>query len=477
MLQPFHDTDESQGLQTVIDLWESEFLPRLPAHCVEQAYALQAFERARQIRSPTDLLRGLFAYVLTSCSWRTVSCWATIIGLAEMSDRAWAKRLNQALPWLQWMLDQLLASPDVASLLPEIPCDVRILLIDASTLKQPGGTGDDWRLHLAYDLLRGAMAEVRVTDKHGAESLAPFHLRKNDVVVSDRGYGYRKNIAAAETAQAKSLFRFSPSTLPLQQEDGTPLQVITWLKEQGEGTHECQAICQDAKHRYRVRVLAQSLPPEQAEKARAKRKEEARRHGRKIQEETLYLAGWLLLVTTLDASVWDSVMTIRLYRARWQIELIFKRMKSILKLGQLRSIQPQTVHAHLTTLLVAWALQENVAQQLRGLLQALPEIMVTSALPASASDPNEEPESTPEGEQVLTPAISSWMLICLSIQTLRQMVLGQWSIARLHEVLPRLQRFLRGSPRRRLHQESHIRASLVALMTHERGAFCTFSSA
>ena len=170
MLQPLHDTDESQVLPTMIDLWESEFLPRLPAHSVDQAYALHAFERVRQIRSPTDLLRGLFAYVLSSCSWRTISCWATSMDLAEMSDRAWAKRLTQALAWLQWMLDQLLASPDVASLLPESLCDVRILLIDASTLKQPGGTGDDWRLHLAYDLLRGEMAEVRITDKHGAES-------------------------------------------------------------------------------------------------------------------------------------------------------------------------------------------------------------------------------------------------------------------------------------------------------------------
>ena len=307
--------------------------------------------------------------------------------------------------------------------------------------------------------------------------LPPFHLQQNDVVVSDRGYGYRKNIAAAEKAQAKSLFRFSPSTLPLQKEDGTPMPLVTWLKEQGEGTHECRAMCQDAKHLYRVRVLAQSLPPDQAEKARDKRKEEARRHGRKIQEETLYLAGWLLLVTTLDASVWDCVMTIRLYRARWQIELICKRMKSILKVNQLRSIQPRTVHAHLTTLLVAWCLQEDVAQELRGLLQALPEVMVTDALPISASDPNEESEKPPEGQQGLTTAMSSWMLTCLSIQTLRQMVLGQWGISRLHEVLPRLQRFLRGSPRRRLHQESQIRTSLVALMTHERGSVFNCSSA
>jgi len=49
-------------------------------------------------------------------------------------------------------------APVLARALPPLPG--RVLLVDASRLRQPGGTGDDWRLHLAYDLPAGRMSEV-----------------------------------------------------------------------------------------------------------------------------------------------------------------------------------------------------------------------------------------------------------------------------------------------------------------------------
>jgi|GEM_PF-6429782 len=45
----------------------------------------------------------------------------------------------------------------------------------------------------------------------------------------------------------------------------------------------------------------------------------------------------------------------------------------------------------------------------------------------------------------------------LSLDTLRQAVLGRWTRARRWACLPRLRRFLGSSPRRRVHQETDIR--------------------
>jgi len=123
-----------------------------------------------------------------------------------------------------------------------------------------------------------------------------------------------------------------------------------------------------------------------------------------------------------------------LYRARWQVELVFKKMTQLLRLTQLRSTQPQSVEATVRALLLAWALHEDTTTLLRTLL------------PATATT-----------ELVVG---SSWLLSGLGLDTVRQQVQGSWSEARLVACVPRLRRFLCSRPRVRLHQESTVRAWL-----------------
>ena len=79
--------------------------------------------------------------------------------------------------------------------------------MDATRIKQVGGTGDDWRVHLAYDLRACHLIQVHVTDKHTAESLQHFQLQRFDLLIADRGYGYRKNIAYAYQQQNYVILR------------------------------------------------------------------------------------------------------------------------------------------------------------------------------------------------------------------------------------------------------------------------------
>ena len=63
--------------------------------------------------------------------------------------------------------------------------------------------------------------------------------------------------------------------------------------------------------------------------------------------------------------------------------------------------------------------------------------------------------------------MSSWRVAVLSVETLRQQVVGSWSAARVRECLPRLRRFL-VSRSGREHQETQVRAFLAGLSDRQQ---------
>ena len=440
MLIPLHDTNDAKEIQPMAivgDAWTMEVVPRLPADRIAQARTLKAFQRVRGLATPDDLLRGLLGYVLGKWSTRQLGIWSVLVGLGDISETAWRKRLRHSNDWLQWLVEALVAAPVASegSSLAVPAVAGRIQLVDGSRLRQPGGTGDDWRLHLAYDIVAGRMSQVRVTDCHGGERLDRYAWHAGDVIVADRGYGYRRSVATAAQHHADVVVRFTPATFPLETERGDAFNVLRWLRR-GQGPERSwQGWCRWEKQRYRVRVVAVRLPTEAARVARERKRRHARKTGRTLQAETLIVAGWLLLLTTLDAEVWAPRDVARLYGARWQVELVFKKMKQLLRLNQIRTTNATSVEATVRALLVAWALHEDTTSWLRAVLH---------------------PEAAPE-----TIVVSSWLLTGVGLETLRHQVHGSWTEARLQECLPRLRRFLCRRPRRREHQETAIRAWLT----------------
>lgn len=436
---PRHSHHTASGVPTQVpssrtDLWASEVVPHLPADMEQQARILGAFRRRRALACATDLLRALLAAVLLTSSLQHLSCWAVAAEVADISATAWQKRLVRSRAWLAWLLGELLVTPPVPLGVRLVPqAEGNVLLVDATCLGQPGGTGDDWRLHTAYNFTLGRLVQVTVTDRSGGEHLGYYRIQPGDIVVADNGYGYRRSVATVRKQQGHVVVRVRPTTFPFERADGVGMDVVAQLRKRGATVREWAGWCRDSDgERYAVRLLAAKLPPQAAAAARKRARRTAQKHGRQLQSDTITVAGWVLVITTLPAARWDAAAVLRLYRVRWQIERLFKRMKSILRLGALRGHTAASVEASILALLVAWALQEAEAAWVRQQLACV------------------------RGSALRVP--SSWTLTVLEVDVLRQQVRGNWGRARLQACLPQLQRRLTSRVRHdREQQETAVR--------------------
>ena len=309
----------------VCDLWESEVEPRVPLDVDVQAWRRGALQGKRGLGSAAQMLRSLLAYALCAPSFRRLGAWVVLIGLADQSESARRKALRRASYWMAWLLGELLVVPGPSEWLAG-RVRGRVLAIDGTHLRQVGGSGDDWRLLSAYDLLAGRLSQVQVSDAHTAEGLAHYQLQAGDVVVADNGYGYRSSVTAVVQQQAEGVFRITPSTFPLQDEDGEAIEVQAWLRQAGEVVRSLACWWLFQGQAYAVRLIALQLHPEEAAAARERKIKKARKQGRTPLEATLFYAGWVLLITTLPQAGWSAADVLRLYRARWQMEIVQSQM-------------------------------------------------------------------------------------------------------------------------------------------------------
>lgn len=350
--------------QLVEDDWD-DILAWLPEDLDTTAKETGALVRKRAIRSGGDLLRLVMGYTVLDLSLRGVAAWAARIGLAEMSDVAVLQRLKNAESFIAYLLAWMIGVNHVYPVRFQEP--LRVRLVDATTVSAPGSKGTDWRLHLGYDAVRGLVDHVEITDARGGEHLGRFEPGPGDLILGDRGYAHGRRIADAIDNGAHVLVRIGHSAVRLWKADGErfdPLEFAT-RRRQGPGrpprVEEAAAYVQgDDGRRHEVRIICIRKSREAAEQERRRIRREAKRRGRQPTARTLKAAAFTWLVCSAPADLIEARVASELYRVRWQVELFFKRLKSLGDLDHLRAFDPALARTYILGKLLAMALADRV---------------------------------------------------------------------------------------------------------------------
>jgi hypothetical protein len=171
-------------------------------------------------------------------------------------------------------------------------------------------------------------------------------LRPRQLQITDTGLWSAAAWHAAQQLQAyllmpvpRSVTAWAAQGQGLEQEPVELAQTLAHTQENcwewpalhlGQGSHQAGPL----------RVVAFRLSQQSADRRRAALRQSMRKQGRTPSQEALELAGWLILATNASAEQLPSAMMAYLYRLRWQVELVFRQCKSVLRIDQSGSEQP-----------------------------------------------------------------------------------------------------------------------------------------
>ena len=329
----------------------------------KQAQTSGALKGLRQDKSVEEYLRVLLLHLGCGFSLRETVVRAQQAGLADLSDVALLKRLRKSKAWLQQLCCSLFAercySPVVEGARPW-------RLLDGSLVSEPGKTGSQWRIHYSLRWPSLQCDYFKLTPVEGSghgESLYQFPLAPGDGVLADRGYCHAE--ALGEVARQGAFFtvRLNPQGIRLQTPGGDPAPLVEHLQAlKGAG--------QTAE--WPVRIPLPSPQPPLAVRLCAVRKSaaaialaqqrlrrKARKQGWQVQPESLLYAQYVMVLSTFPAAEYSTRRVLEAYRLRWQVELVFKRLKQIAQLGHLPKHDPESSQAWLYGKLLVALLTEK----------------------------------------------------------------------------------------------------------------------
>jgi hypothetical protein len=251
-----------------------------------------------------------------------------------------------------------------------------VIVEDSSRISLPDELAPVWRgcggshgsgqatlkLFVRWNVLSGELAGPLLTDGRQSDAKSPFNEQEvpaGGLYLGDQGFfalWRLQRLRQRKEGQKRYYLMRLPVGTGLYTRSGHRLLLPGILPQQEGATRELGVLV-GAKAQVPARLIVQRVPEAVAEQRRQRLREEAHDHGREPSEETLYLAGWTIVVTNVPRRMLSLEETLVVLTVRWQIERLFRLWKEGGQIDEWRSTKCWRILCELYAKLAAMLIQ------------------------------------------------------------------------------------------------------------------------
>jgi len=312
-----------------------ELIDLLPEDYEKECYEKKAIRRKRIIKTPLDLIVLLLYYLYDNHSLADVSQFAILKNIGNISDTALIKKFIQCKDWILWLISKMIPNEIIHYKKPAEIEPYRVIAVDASDIVQKGAVKKTWHLHYGMDLFSLTCSQFKLTEQSTGESLKNFEIKENDLIIADRAYGTITGIEHCLHSGGKFIIRIRNKSFNLYNKQGERILLSGWLKTLGNQAEEISVYIRSSDKKFiPLRICAAKKTKEEIaiEEKRLKKLESKKQIT--YSNDTKFTHQFMFVITSLPSSV-PAEKVLEFYRLRWQAELVFKRYKSLLGLGNI----------------------------------------------------------------------------------------------------------------------------------------------
>jgi len=224
----------------------------------------------------------------------------------------------------------------------------RVLIIDSTSwdvapaLRDvfPGSGGSasaaGCKIQLCYEYLRGALSFFEIgpsncPDNGWSKNISKL-IQAGDLLITDLGYFCLQTFKNVIESGAYFLSRYQINTAVFDAATGKTLNLCETLRSAGKNTVELKVrLGADDRNCIMCRLVGLRVSSDIAKKRRDKLTRTVLKKRNKLPHaDSLYLCYWTIMLTNAPDHLLKADTLRPLYSLRWQIELLFKQLKSVL---------------------------------------------------------------------------------------------------------------------------------------------------
>ncbi len=243
--------------------------------------------------------------------------------------------------------------------------DINPHLQDIFPGSKGGASSANCKLQLCYEYLRGNISFFDIVAGSMPDNKYTVHLpnlvQSKDLLVTDLGYFCLNTFKLINDAGAYFLSRFLIGTNLYDAQTYAQIDLYNELKNLNVPIYEISVLMGAEKQtRIPCRLICLRVSEEVAQKRRRKINKDAKRKGKTASYSYLFFADWILMITNVPQHLLPAEMVRPLYSLRWQIELLFKQMKSVLNINNTSTKNENRFRCELLGKLIVAILIHNI---------------------------------------------------------------------------------------------------------------------